>query len=83
MSEPLRAEGLTFRQAAARLGLTMPAAQAAMALHRLMAESGVADPYQAITAPPEDGWKLRRHKHRRYRFEPLNGFPACPGHPTS
>ena len=34
---------------------------------------GLTDPYVAVTEPPDDYAKLRRHKHKRYRFEPLEG----------
>lgn len=57
---------------AARLGLTVTAVQRAMALQRLMDKLGVTDAYQPLLLPPEGG-KLQRHRHPRYRFEPLSG----------
>jgi DNA invertase Pin-like site-specific DNA recombinase len=69
----LRAEGLTERQVAARLGITQPAVQAAAALARAMEKGGLTDPYVPVLAPPEDNAKLRRHRHPRYRFERHEG----------
>jgi hypothetical protein len=69
----LRAEGLTERQVAARLGITQPAVQAAAALARAMEKGGLTDPYVPVLAPPEDNAKLRRHRHSRYRFERHEG----------
>jgi hypothetical protein len=71
-------EGLTEREVAARLGITQPAVQDAMALHRLMDARGVTDPYELVTTPPADDKKYCRHRSKRYRFEPLSGFPAWP-----
>lgn len=72
----LRAAGHTERQVAAAVGLQQPTVQRAMALSRLMAENGLTDPYEFLTAPPADDKKMRRHRHPRYRFDPLPGFPA-------
>jgi hypothetical protein len=72
----LRAAGKTERQVAAALALPQPTVQRAMALTRLMAEHGLTAPYEFLTAPPEDDKKMRRHRHKRYRFDPLPGFPA-------
>jgi DNA invertase Pin-like site-specific DNA recombinase len=68
----LRAAGLTERQVAQRLGITPTAAQRAAALDRRMRQLGTADPYQPLREPPPDFNKLRRHRHPRYRFEPLD-----------
>jgi hypothetical protein len=68
----LRAQGLMERQVAERLGITETAVQRAAALGRRMAQLGVTDLYQPVHAPPRDYGKLRRHKHPRYRFEPLD-----------
>lgn len=70
----MRAE-LTERQVAAKLKLTVTATQRAADLQRLMDEQGLSDPYVAVTEPPEDCSKLRRHRHKRYKFDPLPGFP--------
>lgn len=67
----LRSTGSTEREAAEKLGITITAAQKAAALQRIMDASGLTDPYVLLTQVPEDS-KLRRHKHARYKFEPLD-----------
>jgi hypothetical protein len=69
----LRAGGMTQREAADRCGLTITAAQDAAGLQRRMDALGLTDPYVAVTQPPDDYGKFRRHLHSRYRFEPLEG----------
>jgi hypothetical protein len=64
---------LTQDKIAWELELTQPAVQQAVALSRAMEKLGVCDPYLRLTAPPDDYNRLRRHKHPRYRFEPLDG----------
>ncbi len=68
----MRKSGMAERQVARELGITATAAQRAAALQRRMNELGVTDPYVSITEPPEDIPKMRRHKHKRYRFTPLD-----------
>ena len=70
----LRERGLTERATARELGLTQPAVQRAMALHRKMQAAGATDAYRRLMAPT-DG-KPGRHRHPRYRFEPLDGSAA-------
>lgn len=72
----LTAGGLGQREIARELGITQPAVQRAVALGRRMASLGIVDPYLPLTAPPGDYERLRRHKHPRYRFEPLAGEEA-------
>ena len=67
----LRGGGMTERAAAEELGLTVTAAQRAMKLDRLMRQLGADDPYCLLSEPPDDDGKVRRHRHPRYRFEPL------------
>jgi DNA invertase Pin-like site-specific DNA recombinase len=69
----LRAGGRTERQVAAELGITVTAAQRAAALQRLMDGRGLTDPYEAVTEPPAACGQMRRHRHKRYKFEPLEG----------
>ncbi len=69
----LRNAGEKERVIAKQLGITQPAVQNAAALQRLMDTLGITDPYVELTEPPSDSRKLRRHKHKRYRFEPLDG----------
>jgi len=66
-----RAAGQTERQVAADCKITVTAAQRASALDRMMREQGLADPYVPLTEPPADLKKMRRHRHPRYRFDPL------------
>ncbi len=67
----LRASGMTERQVANQLGLTVTATQRAYQLHRLMQRLGLTDPYVPVVEPPSDLTRMRRHLHRRYRFDPL------------
>jgi site-specific DNA recombinase len=53
---------------------TSTAVQNALALHRKMAELGLDSPYVPQLEPPADYPKLRRHKHPRYQFPPLDGY---------
>jgi DNA invertase Pin-like site-specific DNA recombinase len=69
----LRADGLTERQIAKLLKITVTAAQRAAALHRIMEARNLGDPYVPLTEAPADCTKLRRHLHPRYHFEPLDG----------
>lgn len=75
----LRAGGLSEKEVAARLGLTITAAQRAASLDRLMKQQGLTDPYMRMTEPPEDSKRSRRHRNPRYRFEPLAGWTPWPG----
>ena len=68
-----RAAGLTERQVAKELGITHTAAQRAAALDRMMNLRGLTDPYIPLLEPSANFGKMRRHKHPRYKFEPLDG----------
>ncbi len=61
----------TEAETARELGITTTAAQRAAALQRKMNKLGLTDPYVCVLEPPDDYTKLRRHKHKRYSFEPL------------
>lgn len=69
----LRKAGMKERSIAEKFGITQPAVQNAAGLQRLMDQLGITDPYVPVTEPPAEGSKLRRHLHKRYRFEPLDG----------
>jgi site-specific DNA recombinase len=71
----LRSQGLDQRQVGRMLGITQPAVQNALQLHSLMQQIGTADPYVPVHNVSECTSRLRRHKHARFRFEPLEGFP--------
>jgi DNA invertase Pin-like site-specific DNA recombinase len=66
----LTANGLQQRDIAYELGITQAAVQRAVALGRQMQTLQISDPYLLLTAPPDDD-RLCRHRHPRYRFEPL------------
>lgn len=63
-------QGIYQREAGQAVGITQPAVQKALKLHKLMVEAKISDPYLAVTEPPDDYQKLRRHKHPRYQFQP-------------
>ena len=64
----------TQRQVAETLQIPVATVEAAMALQRKMDAEGVSDPYVQIREPDELSTKFCRHKHPRYRFEPLAGY---------
>jgi hypothetical protein len=66
-----KAKKLTEKQIAKQLGITTTAVQDAVALARMMKQLETIDPYLPVATPPDDYGKLRRHKHARYKFEPL------------
>jgi DNA invertase Pin-like site-specific DNA recombinase len=76
--QELTANCLGQRDIAWELDLTQAAVQRSVALGRRMAALGLSDPYLPLTAPPDDYERLRRHKHPRYRFEPLAGERPLP-----
>jgi hypothetical protein len=43
-----------------------------------MLAEGITDAYESLMCPPDHNPKFRLHKHRRYRYEPLPGFPVWP-----
>lgn len=67
----LIASGMNQRKAAKILGITSTAVQRAQALNKKMEQSGITDPYIQLSEPPPENTKIRRHKHPRYRFNPV------------
>lgn len=68
------------RDIAMEVGSHQATVQQALRLHRLMEENNTNDPFCILQAPPteaEDA-KWRRHRHPRYAFSPLTGFPIDP-----
>jgi hypothetical protein len=61
----------TLDAIALELGITKTAVQKAAALDRMMKDRSLIDPYVPVTSLPDDFTKLRRHKHPRYKFDPL------------
>ncbi|MBL8827521.1 MAG: recombinase family protein [Planctomycetaceae bacterium] len=76
----LRAEGLHLKQIAARIEErpSTTAVQHALALQQAMNDAGTNTPYLPLFEPPQDYGKLRRHKHLRYRFAPMDGYQRRP-----
>lgn len=71
----LQRQGLKQREIAASLGIAQSATEAALHIGRLMKSLGITEPYFRLTALPRITSRLKRCKHPRYRFEPLDGFP--------
>ena len=59
------------REAAKILGITSTAVQRAQALDKKMKELGITDPYIQLNEPPPENSKIKRHKHPRYKFNPI------------
>ncbi len=70
----MRAEGMSERAIAMKLGLTITATQSASKLTRLMDSLGLSDPYIKVSLPLADE-KRTRHLHKRFKFEPLTEDP--------
>ena len=72
----LEAAGRQQRQIARQLPEwpTQTAVFNALALHRQMVSLGLDSPYVTVREPPDDYKKLRRHKNRKFRFTPLDGY---------
>jgi hypothetical protein len=76
----LRQDGMTENQIMERIAEkpTKTVVQQAMALHRTIEQQGLSSPYMMLDAPPDDYAKLRRHKHRLYKFTPVAGYQRPP-----
>ena len=59
------------REVAKILGLTSTAVQRTVALNKKMEKSGITDPYIQLNEPPPENSKIKRHKHPRYKFNPV------------
>ena len=72
----LAALGMEQREIATRLPerTFQAVVQKALVLDRLMKERGLASTYEVLDEPPLDYPKLRRHKHPRYQFKPIDGY---------
>jgi hypothetical protein len=73
---------LKQRDIAWELEITQPAVQRAVALSNKMAALGISDPYVPLTEPPAD-YKLRRHRHPRYHFDPQNSQSGAEPPPSA
>lgn len=65
---------MTYKALAHRLKTHASVAQRAGQIQRLMESAGVTDPYLPIRTPIEGNAKYCRHRHLRFRFEPLPGY---------
>ncbi len=74
----LAANGLKQRDIAWQLDITQTAVQRAVALHGRKEEMKILDPYLRVESPPENEDRFSRHRHPRFRFEPLPGYPKTP-----
>ncbi len=62
-------DGMKQREIGEQLGVSQAAVSEALLLQRRMDESGLAEAYQPLDEPPTDQAKLRRHKHKNYKFK--------------
>ena len=76
----LATAGLEQREIASQLEgePTQTAVWNALKLHRQMLEQGLTSPYKFVEAPPDDYHKLRRHKNKKYSFQPKPGYQRPP-----
>ncbi|WP_194242529.1 recombinase family protein [Gimesia benthica] len=76
----LATAGLEQREIARRLegNPTQTAVWNALKLHQQMLEQGLTSPYKFVDEPPEDYHKLRRHKNKKYSFQPKPGYQRPP-----
>ncbi|QDT86309.1 hypothetical protein [Gimesia chilikensis] len=76
----LAAAGLEQREIASRLdgNPTQTAVWKALKLHQQMLEQGLTSPYIFLDEPPDDYKKLRRHRNKKYSFQPKPGYQRPP-----
>jgi hypothetical protein len=76
----LAAAGLEQREIARRIepNPTQTAVSNALKLHRQMLEQGLTNPYIFLDEPPDDYKKLRRHRNKKYSFQPKAGYQRPP-----
>ena len=78
----MKEDNMTYKALAAQLKIKDYFVQQAGHLQKLMDSAGVTDPYQPIRTPIDGNRKYSRHRHSRYRFEPLPGYEV-PNFPES
>lgn len=71
----LRGEGKTTRESAKILGVAIQTVNRALAIQRAMDKQGLADPWVELKQAPDDIGKMKSHRSKNYKFEPLDGFP--------
>jgi hypothetical protein len=70
----LRKNGMGYRNIAAELGITMPAAQNAAKLQRLMDSLAITDPWVPVRTEADAIVYFKRLKNPRHQFKPMKGF---------
>jgi site-specific DNA recombinase len=70
----LRKNGMAYRNIAAELGITMPAAQNAAKLQRLMDSLAITDPWVPVRTEADAINYFKRLKNPRHQFKPTSGF---------
>ncbi|MDZ4687349.1 MAG: hypothetical protein SH850_19945 [Planctomycetaceae bacterium] len=70
----LKAQGLREQEIGQRLGMAESAVRQSLRIHRLMMSQGLAEPLVRLAELPARTNRLRRHRHPRFRFEPLAGW---------
>ena len=75
----LRKTGMSYRNIAAELEITMPAAQNAAKLQRLMESLEVTDPWVPVRTEADAMVYFKRLQNPRHQFKPMSGFtPVFP-----
>lgn len=75
----LKKEGYQHRQIASMLGTYTQTVHLALQLQREMDERGLPHALLPIQEPPCNSNKWTRHKHVRFQFKPLQGYPLSLG----
>lgn len=70
----MQKEGMLQRAIAARLNVTQPAVQHAIALQKKMDENGLESPWIPVLTDDAVRKTFRRIRHARYQFQPLPGY---------
>lgn len=71
----LKKEGYQHRQIATMLGTYSNTVHLSINLQKEMDSLGITDPVLPLLEPPANDNKWRRHRHVRFQFKPLSGYP--------
>jgi DNA invertase Pin-like site-specific DNA recombinase len=71
----LKREGYQHRQIATMLGTYAQTVYLALKLQLELESLGITDPVLPLIEPPANDNKWRRHRHVRFQFKPLPGYP--------
>jgi len=72
----MRKTGMGYQSIAAELGITMPAAQNAAKLQKLMDSHEITDPWEPVRTEADALLYFKRIKNPRHQFMPMKGFKA-------